>query len=401
MSGEIWKTVPMYSRYEASSNGVIRRKRKKRILPTYENKTSKGTYKTVSLVDDHGKRRTQFVHRLTCLAFHGVPPEYPKIDTNHKDGDKHNNREDNLEWLTRSKNVKHAYETGLNKHSVKIGMLDQQTGEVKQFLSYIEVERFFGLKKSEGRNLVRNHKERPYLDRFVFDTAIDYNSAVFDHNVPLTVIDLVSKISYTSRTINEMAQITGLGPTSLSKCVRSGPTGLLRGCFVFRRDHPTWQEELRAITTEDIELSVASYGKFGSVRLKKNTEGYKVRNYASGEDLVFKKKKEIAEYIAVGVGTIGSYIDRGQTTLLKGVVIKRKEDTTPFPEYSKELATLSLTHSVSNGVVVEVTDLTSNTTKLFSSIAAFAKSIGEKPEPFRQRWKTGTVKQYKIEYLSV
>lgn len=400
MSDETWKDIPFYKKYQASSHGRIRHKKKGLVKP-YESPTTNGTYKNVNITRDDKKRTDRGVHRLVCLAFHGVPPEYPKIDTNHKDGDKHNNREDNLEWLTRSKNVKHAYETGLNKHSVKIGMLDQQTGEVKQFLSYIEVERFFGLKKSEGRNLVRNHKERPYLDRFVFDTAIDYNSAVFDHNVPLTVIDLVSKISYTSRTINEMAQITGLGPTSLSKCVRCGPTGLLRGCFVFRRDHPTWQEELRAITTEDIEQSVASYGKFGSVRLKKNTEGYKVRNYASGEDLVFKKKKEIAEYIAVGVGTIGSYIDRGQTTLLKGVVIKRKEDTTPFPEYSKELATLSLTHSVSNGEVVEVTDLTSNTTKLFSSIAAFAKSIGEKPEPFRLRWKTGTVKQYKIEYLSV
>lgn len=51
------------------------------------------------------------VHRMIALAFVPNPNNYPQV--NHIDGDKSNNRIDNLEWVTISQNVIHAYKIGL------------------------------------------------------------------------------------------------------------------------------------------------------------------------------------------------------------------------------------------------------------------------------------------------
>ena len=48
------------------------------------------------------------VHRLIAITFLGLPQE-GKREVNHKDGNKFNNVVSNLEWVSRSSNIKHAY----------------------------------------------------------------------------------------------------------------------------------------------------------------------------------------------------------------------------------------------------------------------------------------------------
>lgn len=58
-----------------------------------------------------GKRAMPMIHRLVADAFVPNTNGYPEV--NHKDGNKLNNHAENLEWVTRSMNIKHAWDTGL------------------------------------------------------------------------------------------------------------------------------------------------------------------------------------------------------------------------------------------------------------------------------------------------
>jgi hypothetical protein len=61
-----------------------------------------------------GKRAVERVHRIVATAF--VAPGHTTETVNHKDGNKSNNRADNLEWATRSENTKHSIANGLGNY---------------------------------------------------------------------------------------------------------------------------------------------------------------------------------------------------------------------------------------------------------------------------------------------
>lgn len=60
------------------------------------------------------KGKGYFVHRAICFAF--IEKIEGKDFVNHKDGNKLNNELSNLEWCTKSYNLKHAYDNGLKKY---------------------------------------------------------------------------------------------------------------------------------------------------------------------------------------------------------------------------------------------------------------------------------------------
>lgn len=57
------------------------------------------------------KRYVQQLHRIVAKVFIPNPLDKPQI--NHKDGNKENNKVNNLEWVTNKENMQHAYQTGL------------------------------------------------------------------------------------------------------------------------------------------------------------------------------------------------------------------------------------------------------------------------------------------------
>ena len=73
-------------------------------------------YNHVTLVSDVG-RNNYSIHRLIMIAFE-PRSDYKEMEVNHKNGIKTDNRLENLEWVTRVENSRHAIETGL-RHSQK------------------------------------------------------------------------------------------------------------------------------------------------------------------------------------------------------------------------------------------------------------------------------------------
>lgn len=103
--------IPKNEKYEISDQGDVRNRKTGRILNGSINNSG---YRTVHIKHSD---KPEFVHRLVAETF--VPNDDPfhKTDVNHKDGNKLNNRVENLEWVSRSDNVKHAYDNGLNRPS--------------------------------------------------------------------------------------------------------------------------------------------------------------------------------------------------------------------------------------------------------------------------------------------
>ena len=63
-----------------------------------------------------GKQKSVLVHRLILKTFKPCD-NMEKLDVNHINGNKLDNRLINLEWCTRSENIKHSYKNGLQDNA--------------------------------------------------------------------------------------------------------------------------------------------------------------------------------------------------------------------------------------------------------------------------------------------
>lgn len=115
---EIWKEVAgLEGYYEVSTRGRIRSVARSVLCSdgrtlTYEQTVLKPAttqqYRRVYLSRD-GWHKTFQVHRLVAIAF--IPNPLNKPDVNHINGLSGGDGVDNLEWVTPSENVRHAYAT--------------------------------------------------------------------------------------------------------------------------------------------------------------------------------------------------------------------------------------------------------------------------------------------------
>jgi len=106
-----FKPIVGFKNYEINEEGTVRRipseyRRTFKILKPQQLKTG---YLRVNLYCN-GKYFHKSVHRLVLETFR---PTKKKFQVNHKDGNKLNNNLTNLEWVTSSQNLKHAFALGL------------------------------------------------------------------------------------------------------------------------------------------------------------------------------------------------------------------------------------------------------------------------------------------------
>jgi len=123
MAKETFKTVEGFDQYLVSNTGrVISIKHKAKELKPQ--KDAVGYYHVRLYPEDRrfgsygkgrGKRPKLYkVHKLVAETFIPMRVTGERLEINHKNGDKSDNRVKNLEWVTRQENMAHSYATGLH-----------------------------------------------------------------------------------------------------------------------------------------------------------------------------------------------------------------------------------------------------------------------------------------------
>jgi glucan-binding YG repeat protein len=158
---EIWKDIPGYEYlYQVSNYGKIKSLNRK--CTTKSNSFRLHNEKLLKLnIDKYGYVRTGLfknkvklwcVHRLVAICF--IPNPENKLQINHKNGIKTDNKVENLEWCTQSENMTHAYGTGLRQG-------------YKGELNY-----FHKLKDTQIQKIREDYKNKKYLQK---ELAKKYN----------------------------------------------------------------------------------------------------------------------------------------------------------------------------------------------------------------------------------
>jgi hypothetical protein len=155
----IWKDLIDYEGfYEVSDSGLIRsvdridsigRFKKGKVLNG--GLTTNGYMYFVSSVN--GVTKNILWHRAILCSFY---PQNLKLEVNHINGIKSDNRLCNLEWMTRSENIVHARKIGLSKACYierKVKVTDEN-GCIYNFKTMASCSKFFGKSKTYMHGLI-------------------------------------------------------------------------------------------------------------------------------------------------------------------------------------------------------------------------------------------------------
>ena len=168
---ELWKPLLEYKGIEVSSIGRVRKaankRRKERILTEFPK--DRDGYCRCSVQKLDGTWTSQSVHRLVAKAF--IPNIENKQAVNHIDGNRQNNKVENLEWVTPRENVIHSFRFGSRRKykqvPKKVLLTDFQISQIdilRKSYSINQIAKLFNIKYQSLKNIIHKNKQCERLD---------------------------------------------------------------------------------------------------------------------------------------------------------------------------------------------------------------------------------------------
>ena len=329
-------------------------------------KSSTG-YLQLYLVVEYGKQKTFPVHRLVVKTYILESDKWPKGKvTDHINGNKTDNRVENLELVTNQENTKRAWEMGeCTNKSTPVKARNWETKEVILFKSCNACERHVGLPRNSIKKTGRiNNSNTVYPEGWQYchpEQEFPDDDLIFLNEVKklISVKDLSTSLEYDFDTIAEAAKFLNLGASTLSVWLSKEEQPFTPSmCLVKYRDNPNpWRlvmdpmlelidknKDIRPVfvyNDDDIMffLSVTDVSKF--FNCAKTTTAYRCKNRTNADgynwiyyyDWVVSKPFELrgplAKYFVPTQGSdiLGGSSNQAETVKSKVIEKIRSQDS--------------------------------------------------------------------------
>lgn len=198
-------------------------------IPNKDNnpKNITGGYKVTVANITSEVRVTISRHRAMLLAFKNIPDNIESLVCNHINGIPGDDRLENLEWVTRKRNLAHAYESGLRSQNRPVLVRNILTGEIKEYFSVSEAAKHIGC---NDRGLNQMLEQRPFgsLNRLGYQIKysnderewVDFEDVekelkIVRQSIAIKARDCKTMKEYSFSSVNEAGRATNINSASI------------------------------------------------------------------------------------------------------------------------------------------------------------------------------------------
>lgn len=249
---------------------------------------------------------TLHVHRLLAETFINPGMDTASLTVNHIDGNKRNNNLDNLEWVSRSDNLLHAYNAGLRSDNKPVLCKNVKTGEIKRYSSGADCARQLNVPVVVLRNYIA--AKVPYLFDGLYELVyvgdnwrgISLENAIHVKPSDPAVVCVKNGKSMIFDTAESAGRFLGISETTVHRLIYNHNTPALKDHLFFK---------LTEVTSR-VEDMVYIPGSFKDLKPSTKIKPITVKDLTTGHVTEWESTTAFARVVGINRSTIQKAIGK-------------------------------------------------------------------------------------------